>query len=343
MTIIFLTRCFYPQIGGVEIHVIEIGKRLVERGHKVIVITENSVSSNSNLESSINGIEVIRINAGKDDWIKKFRIWRQLFSKSYLLAQADVIHCHDVFFWYLPFRLLYLRKKVFITFHGYETKFPPRISAIIIRKISEKLSSENICVGDFIQKWYKTKPTFVSYGGVNVEEVQVSSLVAKRAKLKIVLIGRLERDIGVNTYLEALKILKSKKVKFNFQAIGEGALKKNVEKYGNVGGFINDISKLIKDSDIVFCSSYLTMLQALALKKIVIAVYGNKLKEDYLKLSPFAPFIYVCKDADEISQVVKSVQESPWKSNAMILNGYQWATQQTWDKVVKMYLELWKQ
>jgi len=71
-----------------------------------------------------------------------------------LIQEADIVHCHDVFFWYLPFRFLYPKKKVFTTFHGWEGIFPPKWQAKVIRNISEKLSFGNICVGDFIRKWY---------------------------------------------------------------------------------------------------------------------------------------------------------------------------------------------
>ena len=42
MTFLFLSRRFYPQIGGVETHILEIGKRLVKNGHDVIVVSEDS-------------------------------------------------------------------------------------------------------------------------------------------------------------------------------------------------------------------------------------------------------------------------------------------------------------
>ena len=44
MTIVFLARRFYPLIGGVEKHVMEISKRLVAAGHRVIVVTEEPPS-----------------------------------------------------------------------------------------------------------------------------------------------------------------------------------------------------------------------------------------------------------------------------------------------------------
>ncbi|MBU3978279.1 glycosyltransferase [Patescibacteria group bacterium] len=182
MIILFLARLFYPHIGGVEKHVLEVSKRLVTKGHKVIVITEEFSNlhhsiidvipakagiQKENIRSpwipdqvrndKINGIEVIRMPVGHEDSFKKFRIWKNLWKIRKVIKDADIIHCHDVFFWYMPFRLLYPRKPVYTTFHGYES-YPITKKAIFTRKISEKLSSGNICIGDFIKKWYGTKP-----------------------------------------------------------------------------------------------------------------------------------------------------------------------------------------
>ncbi len=348
MTILFLARRFYPNMGGVETHVLEVGKRLVKSGHSVIVVTE--ILSEKKLKKNylkkqdiVNGIEIIRINVGSNDRFKKFRIWREFWKIRSTVNKADIIHCHDVFFWYLPFRFLYPGKRVFTTFHGYETNFPPSKKAVIIRKLSELLSNGNICIGEYIKKWYGTKPNYVIYGGV--EKLKDFSLKENRHpiyKPKIVLIGRLEADIGVKIYLKSLEFLKRRNSKFYFQALGDGSLKKEIKKYGKVLGFIENIGIVIKTSDIVFASSYLLMLEALVLRKKIIAVFDNPLKEDYLKMSPFANFIYICKNAKEVVQVIESEQKSPWKNKSMIDNGYKWAKAQTWDEVVSIYLKLWR-
>ena len=165
MTIVFFTHRFWPEIGGVEKHALEVALELVKRGHKVTVLAEN----NGNLKDGeiYNGIEIIRIRIHTSERLKKFIIWKWLFINRKLIEKADVIHCHDVFFWFLPFRFLYPKKPVFTTFHGYETKFPPSYKAILMRKISEKLSFGNICIGDYIKKWYGTKPDFITYGGIS--------------------------------------------------------------------------------------------------------------------------------------------------------------------------------
>ncbi|HSW47875.1 MAG TPA: glycosyltransferase family 4 protein [Candidatus Saccharimonadales bacterium] len=351
MTIVFLTRRFYPLIGGVETHSLEVAKRLSKHGYKIIIITEKIVHDFKNTyitnAEEINGIEIKRIDVGSDDWLKKFRIWKELWKLKSFIRQSDVVHCHDVFFWYLPFRFLYPSKKVYTTFHGYETKFPPEKKAILIRKISEKLSKGNICVGEYIKKWYGSKPDFVVYGGVNkirgLIHLTSSGQEIKNinSKLKIALIGRLESDIGIGTYVKSLKLLRIKKFQFEFEAHGDGKLKEKLKKYGKVFGFATDANKIFEKTDIIFASSYLILLEALIAKKIIIATYENKLKEDYLKLSPFLKYIYICGSSEECVKVIESIKNTPWKSEAMLSEGYNWASQQTWDKVADIYLRLW--
>ena len=88
-----------------------------------------------------------------------------------LIKEADVIHAHDVYFWYFPFRFLFPFKKSFVTFHGYES-YPIRKKAIMVRKLSEYLANGNIIVGDFIKKWYGTTPNYVIYGGVEISNIK---------------------------------------------------------------------------------------------------------------------------------------------------------------------------
>ena len=210
MTIIFFTRLFYPHIGGVEKHVLEISKIIIKKGYKVTVIAEQH-DQKLKLKDSIQGIEIYRIPVGKDDWFKKFRIWFKLWKYKNLIKTGDIIHCHDVFFWYLPFRFLYRNKPIYTTFHGYEGNNLPSKKAIFMHKIAEKLSKGNICIGDYLKKWYGTKPDFVTYGGVEVLSIKYKVLsINKEKKIKIVFVGRLEQETGIMEYLKVLKILKEK-------------------------------------------------------------------------------------------------------------------------------------
>src|SRR3989338_7205104 len=183
MKILFLTSRFRPELGGVETHSFEVVQRFVRKGHSVRVISEESIGTQANSRSKkpstnvvtfgdpmsgtkkeVNGISITRLNFGPSGFLKKFRIWMTLWKNRSLIEQADIIHCHDVFIWYFPFRFLYTRKKVFTTFHGYEGVYPPSKKSIFIRQLSNRLSRGSINIGHFIEKWYGTKADIVLYG-----------------------------------------------------------------------------------------------------------------------------------------------------------------------------------
>ncbi len=338
MKILFFARLFYPYIGGVEKHVLEISKILRKKGHKIIVVTEQ-YEKNLPLVQSYEGVLIYRMPVGSDNWFKKFRIWKWLWQNRSLISNSNVIHCHDVFFWYLPFRFIFPNKKVFTTFHGYES-YPISKKAIVQRKIAEILSAGNICIGDFIKKWYGTKADYVIYGGVSIAKSQKSKVKSQNnsSKIKIILIGRLEDDIGIETYLEVLRILKTNRVNVLFEAFGDGVLRKEVQEYGKVHGFVSDLTSSIKKADVIFTSSYLTILESLANKKPVIAVYDNDLKKDYLLISPFKKYIYIENSVSKITEMLTSKVFNTKK----IEEGYSWVQNQTWESIVDTYLNLWK-
>ena len=204
------------------------------------------------------------------------------------------------------------------------------------------MSTGNICVGDYIKKWYGTKPNFVTYGGIaNKSEPKKNDLVNK-SQLDIIFVGRLQVDLGIRAYLESFEFINKKNINYEFQVYGDGQLRDEMQKFGIVHGFVDSLDVLIKKADIVFSSSYLTMLQALSARKIVIAVYENELKKDYLKNSPFAKYIYICSNAKEIAGVVEKIAIEPWKSQSMLENGHRWANSQSWGNVANTYLKLWK-
>jgi len=167
MKILFFARRFYPSIGGVEKHVLEISKRLIAKGNKITVVTEWSKGDGEFKGfEEYGGIKIYRILITTSEKKKKFQIWKWLWENRILIKEADIIHCHDVFYWYLPFKFLYPKIKVFTTFHGYEGSEPPKLNQILSHKMAGWLSNGSIAIGDFHQKWYGVKSEIVSYGAV---------------------------------------------------------------------------------------------------------------------------------------------------------------------------------
>ena len=192
MKVLFLVKRV-KGIGGVEKHVHEVVKRLMKRGHKVTVISELYASESSSpiprprsspFGSPSEMSPWLTIPVGKSEKLKKFKIWWWLWQNRSLINESDIIHAHDVAFWYFPFRFLYPRKPFFVTFHGWEGKFPVPWKNKLIRKISEKLSRGNICVGESIGKWYGTEPDYVIYGAINLKS-QNSKLKTTTKNLKL--------------------------------------------------------------------------------------------------------------------------------------------------------------
>jgi len=356
MNILFLSASFYPSIGGVETHVLRLITELERRGHKLTIITEEkeppkhlrkpsaseAVKIRKADESSyfihrkLSQTDIYYFKFGQPSFFKKFRIWYYLLRHYSLIKKADVVHCHDVFIWYLPFRFLFPYKKVFTTFHGYEGRFPPVEKHVWIRKMSERLSFGNICVGDFITRWYGTKPDYVVYGGVESEKL-VSIKPMRKRKMKIVLVGRLAKDIGVQLYRDALRNLKRKGYVFEFLACGDGDLRHELERYGKVLGFVKNTKDYIKKADFIFASSYLTMLSVMQLGKPVFAVYTNPLKHDYLYSSPFSKYIYIYSSGKDLASSIRSYKQNIPR----LVSAQKWANSQTWSHIADMYEQLW--
>ncbi|MCL4354078.1 glycosyltransferase family 4 protein [Patescibacteria group bacterium] len=356
MKIVFLTRLFYPHIGGVEKHVWKISKELVEKGHEVIVITETPLKSHSNTKQSsspsaklmgeTSGIKIFQINQGKDNWFKKFRIWSQLLAHRDIIEFSDVVHCHDVFYWYLPFKLIFPFKKVFTTFHGYEGNNIPTKKAIFSHKLAEKLSNGNICIGDFFDKWYGTNPTIISYGAVEIKDRQLSTLKPEKIR-NALFIGRLEEETGIMEYLRALEILKTKGHKINLTVLGDGSQMKRSNAFAirhrlsvDFKGFVKDVEKYLKNTDIVFVSRYLGILEALGSKKIVFAIYNNGIKKDYLETAEFSKYIYISSNSQSLANDIEhAILNKDYQKK--IEDGFNWVKTQTWDLMCRNYLRLW--
>jgi glycosyltransferase involved in cell wall biosynthesis len=337
MNILFFSRLFYPHIGGVEKHVLEVSRILLKKGHKITVVTED-YTKGLRVREDVQGISVYRIPNLREGKIKKFQIWKWLWINRTLIKETDIVHCHDVFFWYLPFRFLFPFKKIFTTFHGYEG-YPVRLKSIFMHRISEKLSMGNICIGDFIKKWYGTKPTYVAYGGAN--EI-------KNEKLKInneesaIFIGRLEEETGILTYTKAVEIIKKKIQNFDFLVIGDGSLKAQVSKKIKVLNPVTNILEYLQNYNFAFVSGYLSILEAMAAKKLVFSAYDNPLKEDYLRQAPFSKFILISSSPLELVSKMSFYLDNPKAGEKLTEKAYEWVKKCTWDEMVNTYLKLWK-
>ncbi len=332
-----LTPSFYPNIGGVERHVLKISMELIKEGHSITILTEKRKRTAKNYEI-YKGIKIYRI---RPSVISRFLF---LLKNINLIRQADVIQIHDFtsfVLWYFPFRFIFPKKPVFVTFHGFDGIPIPK-SAIILRKITESLVSDHICVGKYIQKWYGTRCNHITYGAVEPINEDITE------EIDIVFIGRLEPDMDIQLYLQSLKILKEKySIKVQMDIIGDGTLRHFVESFAKknelsitIHGKIPNPEKIMAKGKIVLANGYLSILEASMLKKPIIAAYNSDLKRDYLYSMPMEKLI-ILNNANEIAKMIKRLLEDPTLRFRIGTTNFNYAKQQTWKKIIEMYLDMY--
>jgi glycosyltransferase involved in cell wall biosynthesis len=347
MNILFLTGSFYPQIGGVEKSVFCVSRELCRKGHNVSIITQK-LDESVNQEFFKEGFTVYRIPPSIIPKTGTFWKWVWLLFHFKLIWKADIIHFHDfdvLIKWFLPFRFLFFRKKYYITFHGYEG-FPLRYRYILFRKLSEELTHGNICVGEFIKRWYRTKPDIIYYAAVDVNNTtEVSS-----AEDYILFIGRLEKDTEVMNYLESLKLYYSATHNRTIlKIVGDGSLKSKALDFLNKNnipyefcGFQQEPEKYIKRAKVVLTSSYLSIAESLAFGKIIIAFYSNNLKRDYLKCFPENDSLFfIMDDFNKTAKKIESIISQPGDFEEMSIAGMEYAKELSWSKVADKYISLY--
>jgi len=338
MNILMLTPSFQPSIGGVQTHVRRVCEELVALGHRATVVCRREDPS-SPARERLGGIEITRVPARGN----RLAAWRAV---SGALREADVVHCHDAyafFRYYLPFRLMSPGRPVFITFHGYEG-WPLRRSAQVMRRLASRLCSGSICVGEFIKQYYGTACDLVTYGGVDALEP------SEPEENSAVFVGRLDSDTGVLEYLEATRILRDEYGRdLPVHICGDGRLRAEVARTVRVldlaakyhGAVVNP-QEYLRRGRYAFVSGYLSMLTAMALGRLVFALYETPIKRDYLACFPGARHAVVTEHPGAVARELAAHMAEPRRSMEQIAAAQQFARQHTWDKVAALYLQLWR-
>lgn len=336
--LLFLCRLFWPHIGGVETHVQQLSMELLKRGYEIIIITEQHDSSLP-FEDEAFGIHIFRIP--QESLKNKLSVWRWMIRHLSLLISSDIIHAHDVMWWYWPFRFLLPKKRVYTTFHGYEGANEPRFGAILSRKVSELFSRKTICIGDWMCKWYHANPSAVSYGAGMRSPTSLFHIKPN----SIVFIGRLAEDTGILAYIRAVQFLKGK---YTLDIFGEGPLKQEILKMIYDSPFITyqgetlHPEKELARHRYAFVSRYLSIIEAQQIGRFVFAQWDTAIKRDYLQSFPTADCMRIFHDPKDLVKGLEDIQKHPEKEKGFIKKAQTWAVHQKWSKVADMYEAIWK-
>ena len=343
-----LTAYFHPHIGGVERHVRFLSEALVRQGHSVTVLTKRYDPALPE-EARLGPIRILRFPQSTIPHTQKLGVWLWLLGRLGLLLDADVVHVHDhtaFNAWYLPFRALLPLKPVFATFHGYEGIVPIPRRYIVGRKLVERVVRANICVGHFLEKWYGTRADVITYGAVDPP-------VAVRApeERTIVFMGRLEPDTGVMDFLRAVPLIgEGGRDPFKLILCGDGSLRESirafVEEHGldvEIAGAVTDPADWLQRGRYIFASGYLTILEAMVIRRLVLAVHDNPLKRDYLEMMPGAAEMMVIADGPAaLARRFREILDHPEREDAMIDRAFEFARKHTWEGLARAYLDLYR-
>ncbi len=333
MKIVFLSRFFYPHIGGVEKQVLELSKRLIKKGHRVTVVTLKHQPGLSTREI-FEQIKIIRIPYLKLKYLGLLYIWLWFISHRDLFESADVIHAHSVLIWYWPLKLFFPRKPVYVTFHGWEGIYPIPKKNILIKRIDALIARKNIVIHDYVTKHYVIKADKIMYTAVDLPK----QTNFKKDFRRLVYVGRLDPDTGLEKILQALSYLKG----FHIDFCGDGPLADECKKFGTVHDFV-DPNLFLAKAFICLSPGVTSILEAFTYKCLIITTYNNPVKKDYLLMTPFASSIIVKDAPSALVQSIKYYSQHPSVAQAKINQAYAWVKTQNWEAVVKLYLKLWQQ
>lgn len=320
LKIAFVTKHYWPSRGGVETHVGAVSKLLTQAGHQVSIFTLAHPQRTKKIGP--NGGEIIELNTESE-----------LKNHLPLLESQDLIHVHDVTHWVLSLKLD--RSKLFQTNHGWEGRYPVPVKAKLRRWYNNWQTAGTLHIGHWIQEFYWDKPDQVSYGGVWSWEFAGRVTVPKNEHLKIVFLGRLEAENCMEQTLRFLENLQPDSVTW----VGDGQYRPQAEKMGRVTGMVDQkqLQKHLTQADLVITSSYLSIWQAAAAGKLVLAFANHPLKQRYLETHPLSEFMVLNPSPEQL----ESLLSDRTKLKNRLTDQLTTVKKNTWNEVVATYGRLW--
>ena len=342
--ILMITPRFSPAIGGVEKHVENLSRKFADTGYQVTILTSKHEASLNALER-MDRCQVIRMPFGWDRNPFLMYIWFLLNRK--LILKHDIIHVHDTIpflTWYLPLRLLYPLRSVYLTFHGYE-RDPVPVVFKLLRKVARRLAKRVLCIGRFIEKVYNVSCDDSCVGAVESEEY------TEIKRTGAVYIGRLERDTGVERYIQSIHQLeKVYGVKMGFTLCGTGSIEnelKDLSKSLGISatfkGIVNNPEEVLGASRFCFAGGYLSILEANASGTPTIAFADSYLKFKYYKsICDAGGQVSIQTTPQGIADEIMNLENNPKLIETISRRGVQYAKQMTWDHMISKYMDLWR-
>lgn len=338
----------YPHIGGVERHVDGLTRILEARGHQVTLAAPKHDPSLPD-EEERNGVRVIwlpRTGRQRRDYVRAWGWWMRHRS---FLTEADLIHFHDVYtllHWFGPAHLLCWGKPLYLTYHGCERRYPPLAKVRLYYRLAARLTRGSLCVGHYLLNWFGLHPMEVTYGAVTAP----SPVPALPDTPRAVFVGRLAANTSPDIYLQALgRLQRETGLSLSLTVCGDGPLRPVMETMAceegvdaTFLGFVADPTQYLARGTIAFASSFLAILEAMAMRRPVFSTYHNPVKESYLRDIPSAEeMMYITGSPAKLADQLANHIRCPDHAAAMVDRAAAFAVQHTWERLADSYLQLW--
>ena len=237
MKILQASSYFYPHIGGVETHVLELSQNLLDMGHEVCVVCAEAPKSAP--YQSLDGLPIFRLPALDLPYVPY--MW--LLSRRLATFKADVIHSHypPPFMSYGALKGLPQLPHV-LTYHC-DLELPDKIASLPIPNVvkkSVKYLNTKLYLSRVVDNVHKIIATTESYArsspvlcdypytvipnGIGLEAFDrlAREVYAEREAKKVLFVGRLSAVKGVDYLIKAAELVLAQHEDATFVIVGRG-------------------------------------------------------------------------------------------------------------------------
>ncbi len=331
MKILHLGKYFPPNYGGVEQFTHSVAKYSVEAGYVVTAIVYNS--SQKMKHEKIDGINVIRLS-------RLVNFLRTPFTMPIVSLirdeKPDLIHLHVPNPWFEFNLLLYMlfnpKTKIFVTYHSDVINYTPihffgnllRFLYLfpLLKFYCNKImaTSPNYVQGSFILSNLSERISVIPLS-INISKFKTKEKIKSNKRI-LLFVGRLSPYKGLEYLLGAIKKVSISRKDFVLYIVGDGSLRKKLEKRVNSLGikdfvsFVGEISdknllKYYNSCDIFILPSIfkseafgIVQLEAMAFGKPVIStnIYGSGVP--YVNVDGFTGKVVRPKDSIDLADAI---------------------------------------
>lgn len=347
MKILFYVHRFWPSIGGVESYVLELARALKMLGHEPMVVAGATLDDQPP-NDSIDSIPIHRFPATRST--HRQRLW--FLANLGLFRSADVVQVSNTHMLEHLMRMVgdaVERKRLFLTRHGMSGRFPVADSEKKRARRAQNLVAGVVHDGSFIERWLGVSPDICPEPGLNPEASTITP-VAEPPPTSAVFVGRLEPDTGICTYLAAVRLLNADpREQFTLDVYGAGSLARELRERARCehlpvtfhGACANARDRLT-DGCFAFVDGRLSILDAFARRRLVVAAYQNDWKRDYLCGERFSRYLLTAGTAEELAGIARATAADDMGRKRRVDEAYAYARTLSWEKVARQFIDLWQ-